>query len=53
MKICGRCDRSIRDGEPYTSHDICSASGGGATVYRHVALCPKVPTQTTQGSVRH
>ncbi|MFF4350667.1 hypothetical protein [Streptomyces sp. NPDC001530] len=53
MKFCGRCDKPIRDGEKYTAHDIASASVGGTTVYRHVALCKPVPTQTTQVSLRH
>ncbi|WP_167459134.1 MULTISPECIES: hypothetical protein [Streptomyces] len=53
MMICGRCDKPIRDGEKYTTHDIQSASGGGITVYRHVALCKPVPTQTVQVTPRH
>lgn len=38
--ICGRCDLSIRPGEPHTKHEIHSASGGGHTVYWH-EKCPK------------
>ncbi|MFC8201264.1 hypothetical protein ACFUTV_38590 [Streptomyces sp. NPDC057298] len=53
MKICGRCDQSIRPGQPYTTHDIPSPSGPGATVYRHVAVCKPVPIQTSQVSIRH
>lgn len=46
MKICGRCDQPIRQGQKYTEHHIDSASGPGATVYRHVKLCQRPPTQT-------
>lgn len=53
VNFCGRCDEPIRPGEQYTTHDILSPSAGGATVYRHVELCKKVPIQTTQASVRH
>jgi hypothetical protein len=53
VKICGRCAQSIRGGERYTAHPITSPSGPGMTVYRHVALCKPVPTQTTQVSMRH
>jgi hypothetical protein len=51
--ICGRCDKTIRRGEPYTSHDVPSGSGAGITVVRHVVLCKRVRIQTTQASVRH
>jgi len=37
--ICGRCDRSIRPGEPYTHHDKISNSAGGITVHVHLE-CP-------------
>jgi len=53
VKFCGRCDQPIRDGEKYTAHDMPSSSGAGITIYRHVDLCKKVPTQTTQVSLRH
>lgn len=53
MKICGRCDKPIRDGQKYTTHDIDAPSGGGDIVYRHVAECTPVPIQTTQASIRH
>ena len=53
MKICGRCDQSIRDGEKYTTHPIAGSSYGGDVVYRHVNDCQQVPTQTTQNSVYH
>jgi hypothetical protein len=51
--ICGRCDRAIRKGEPYTEHEITRPTGPGALVYRHVELCRKVPTRSTQASIRH
>ena len=51
--ICGRCDKTIERGEPYTSHDMPSPSGAGDTVFRHVVLCKRAPIQTTQASVRH
>jgi hypothetical protein len=51
--ICGRCDEPIRRGQLYTKYDIPGASLGGATVYRHVKRCKRVPTQVTQQSVRH
>ncbi|MCZ4515406.1 hypothetical protein O3Q52_46300 [Streptomyces sp. ActVer] len=53
MKICGRCDQSIQGRQKYTTHDIPSPSGPGATVYLHVAPCKRVPTQTTQDSLYH
>ncbi|MFD9193010.1 hypothetical protein ACFWCA_32955 [Streptomyces phaeochromogenes] len=53
MKICGCCDRPIRDGEKYTTHPIAGSSYGGDTVYRHVDPCTPVPIQTTQASIRH
>ncbi len=53
MKICGRCDQSIRDGEEYTTHSIPGATYAGDTVYRHVGPCTPVPIQTTQVSMRH
>ncbi|MEV2195081.1 hypothetical protein AB0I02_29510 [Streptomyces phaeochromogenes] len=52
MKICGRCDQSIQDGEDYTTHDIAGSSYGGDTVYRHVGWCPPVPTQTAPVPLR-
>lgn len=51
--ICGRCDRSIHKDEPYSVHDMPSPTGPGTTVYRHVDPCKKVPTQTSQVSLRH
>lgn len=51
MKICGRCDQPIRDGEEYTEYDIPSPSLGGTVVYRHTGRCQQVPTQTTQTPV--
>ena len=53
MKICGRCDQSIRDGEKYTTHPVPGATYGGGTVYLHVDPCKQVPTQTSQVSIRH
>lgn len=53
MKICGRCDEAIRDGERYTKHPIAGSSYGGDTVYRHVDECKPVPIQTTQDSLYH
>jgi hypothetical protein len=53
VKICGRCDRSIRDGEKYTTHPIAGSSYGGNTVYRHVDDCRPVPIQTSQDSIPH
>ncbi|WP_405888268.1 hypothetical protein OG762_23610 [Streptomyces sp. NBC_01136] len=53
MKFCGLCDQPIQDGEENTTHDKPSASGAGTAVYRHVALCKRVPTQTAQASPRH
>ncbi|MFI1728165.1 hypothetical protein ACH40E_02780 [Streptomyces acidicola] len=47
MKICGRCDQSIKDNEQYTTHDILSASAGGMTVYRHVRPCRRVQIPTS------
>lgn len=52
MKICARCDMPIR-GTDYAKYDIAAPTGGGATIYLHVELCKKVPTQTTQVSLRH
>ncbi|MGW7363609.1 hypothetical protein ACWGI8_09305 [Streptomyces sp. NPDC054841] len=37
--ICVECQQAIQPGEKYAAHDIHSASGAGATVYRHV-VCP-------------
>jgi hypothetical protein len=53
MKICGRCDQPIRAGEPHSEHPIDAPSQGGTTVYRHLRGCRRVPTQTTQASLRH
>jgi len=53
VKFCGRCDQPIRDSEKYTEHPIAGATYAGDTVYRHVAPCKPVPTQTTQASIRH
>lgn len=53
MKICGRCDQSIKVSERYTKHDMPGASHAGTTVYLHVRECQKVPTQSTQSSVHH
>lgn len=50
MKICGRCDQTIQDGEKYTEHINPGASGAGGTEYRHVQLCKRVLIQTTQAS---
>lgn len=44
--ICGRCDKPILPGQPYTSHDIEAASGPGATVFIHVEWCKRKPTQS-------
>lgn len=47
MKICGRCDKPIRDGEPYTKYEMEGATGAGCTVYRHDSHdCTPLPTQT-------
>lgn len=53
MKICGRCDQSIAEGEPYTAYDILRPTGPGITVYQHDKPCPRVEIQTTQDSIRH
>lgn len=53
MRICGCCDKLIQADEPYTAYDIPSPSGPGTTVYLHLALCRRVPTQTSQSSIRH
>lgn len=53
MKICGCCDKAIRDGERYTTHSIAGSSYGGDIVYRHVDECKPVPIQTTQDSLYH
>lgn len=53
MKICGRCDKPIQDGQKYTEHPMPGASAAAATIYRHVELCAPVPTQTTQVSPRY
>ena len=42
MKFCGRCDKPIRDGEQYTTHDIPSPSGAGATIYLHAQQCERI-----------
>jgi hypothetical protein len=39
MKICGRCDQTIKPGEPHTEHDIHAPTGPGSTVHWHLA-CP-------------
>jgi|GEM_PF-3515393 len=53
IRFCGRCDQSIRRDEPYTAYPIDRPTGAGMTVYLHVDLCRKVPTQTTQASIRY
>ena len=51
--FCARCDQPIRPDQPYEKRDIPSPSGAGATVYLHAKLCQRVPTQSTQASIRH
>lgn len=51
MKTCGRCGKTIKPGQKYTEHHIDTASGPGATVYRHKELCSRPPTQTTQSPI--
>ncbi|WP_329545582.1 hypothetical protein OG548_14485 [Streptomyces sp. NBC_01356] len=53
MKICGRCDQPIREGQPHTEHSVDSPSLGGTVVYLHVERCRRVPTQSNQVSLRH
>jgi hypothetical protein len=53
VKLCGRCDEPIQDGEEYTEHPMPGESVAGATIYRHVELCKPVRTQTTQYPVRY
>jgi hypothetical protein len=45
--ICARCDKPIRPGEPYGTHDEVRPTGPGLTLYFHKRRCRKVPTQTS------
>lgn len=52
MKICGRCDQSIADGEAYTEHLIDRPTGPGLTVYQHDGPCPQEEAAQGHGRIR-
>ncbi len=45
IKICGDCQKSIRNDEEYRSYPIDTASTAAPTVYFHKRRCRKLPYQ--------
>lgn len=44
--ICARCQKPIRNGEPYETYDIMRPTGASPTLVVHARLCKRPPTQT-------
>lgn len=44
--MCARCDKPIKDGEPFEQVDNLGASGGGDVSYRHRHGCRRAQLQT-------
>ncbi len=44
--ICARCDKPIRDDEPYETYDVMRPTGAGPTLIVHARLCKRPPRQT-------